>query len=247
MRLSDDANLAIAVRGLTVRYGHTPVLDELALDVLTGSVFALLGRNGAGKSSLVRCLLGQQKPESGSLRLLGMDAWSERRELMKHVGVVPEEPDAPPGMTAAQLIAFCGPLYPCWDVDGVSARLERFGVPRGTSFGRLSKGQKGALMFSLALGHNPELLVLDDPTLGLDVVARDAVFSEMIAELADHGTTILVTTHDVSAIERIADRVGILKQGRLAVEGEMEALKLLWPYPLEGIFTAVVGTGGQAS
>jgi ABC-2 type transport system ATP-binding protein len=121
----------------------------------------------------------------------------------------------------------------------VDERLRRFEVPADRPFGRLSKGQKGAVMLSLALGHQPRLLLLDDPTLGLDVVARDAVFREVIGELADRGTTVFVTTHDLGAVEGIADRVAILHGGRLAVDGELEGLKAQWSRPLEEIFTAV--------
>ena len=144
---------------------------------------------------------------------------------MERVGVVPEEPDAPPAMTATQLSEFCRRIYPRWDSAAVSARLERFGVPAGVPFGRLSKGQRGEVMLALALGHAPALLVLDDPTLGLDVVARHALFEEIVGELADRGTTVFLTTHDLSGFEGIASRVGILKEGRLVLDEELEALK----------------------
>jgi ABC-2 type transport system ATP-binding protein len=234
-----EAPPVVSVEGLSVHYGRRAVLSGVSFDVRRGSVHALLGRNGAGKSSLVRCLLGEQKPGAGKARLFGRDVWRERRDLMRRVGVVPEDPDAPPEMTPRELVAFCRELYPSWDEPEASARLRRFGVPEATPFGRLSKGQKGAVMLTLALGHSPELLVLDDPTLGLDVVARNAVFGEVIGDLADRGTTVFVTTHDLQAVEGIADRVAILRDGRLAVDEETEALKERWGRPLEEIFTAV--------
>src|SRR6185369_3513165 len=104
----------------------------------------------------------------------------------------------------ARLIALTERLYPRWDESAARERLRRFAIPMATPFARLSKGQKGAVQLALALGHRPELLILDDPTLGLDVVARDQVFGEVIGELADRGTTILITTHDLAAIEGIA-------------------------------------------
>ena len=230
---------------LAIRYGRTRVLDGVSLGVPAGSVYALLGRNGSGKSSLVRVLLGQRPAATGSARLFGQDPWTRRTSLMARVGVVPEEPDAPPEMTATQLSAFCARLHARWDRGVVSERLRRFGVPQDRPFGRLSKGQKGAVMLALALGHAPELLLLDDPTLGLDVVARDAVFGEVIGELADRGTTVFVTTHDLRAVEGIADRVAILHEGRLALEGPLEAVKAEWGRPLEEIF-ATVTTGRPA-
>lgn len=215
----------IALEGLTVRYGQRLALDQVSLTVPEGSVYAVLGRNGAGKSSLVRCLLGEQKPSAGRALLLGRDVWHERAAILSEVGVVPEEPDAPPAMTARQLSRFCSRLYPRWDAAGVEARLKRFGVPADTPFGKLSKGQKGQVMMALALAAAPRLLVLDDPTLGLDAVARKAVFEELIGDLADRGTTVFITTHDLAGVERIADRVGILRAGKLVLDEEMESLK----------------------
>lgn len=238
----------VEASGLTVRYGRRLVLDAVSLSIPRGTVYALLGRNGVGKSSLARCLLGQQRPASGEARLFGRDAWRFRQTLMERVGVVPEEPDAPPELTARALVLFCGRLSVRWDEASVMRRLERFGVPLRTAFHRLSKGEKGAVMLALALGHGPELLLLDDPTLGLDVVARRAVFGELIGELADRGTTVLVTTHDLSGVEGIADRVGILHRSRLVLEGDLEALKAERGASLEEIFAAVAGErAGEAA
>ena len=220
-----EQDVVLALEGLTVRYGKTAALDGVALSVAKGSVYALLGRNGAGKSSLVRCLLGQQKPASGSTRLFGRDVWRERREVMLRVGVVPEDPDAPPDMTAAELAAFASRLYPAWEKDSVEKRLARFGVPKNVRFGSLSKGQKGQVQLALALASKPDLLVLDDPTLGLDAIARRAVFEELVDELADRQTTVFLTTHDLAGVERMADRVGILKDGKLVLDEELETLK----------------------
>lgn len=215
----------VAIEELSVRYGRRLVLDRVSLGVPEGSVYVLLGRNGAGKSSLVRCLLGEQRPMSGRASLLGRDAWRERAGVLREVGVVPEEPDAPPSMSARQLARFCSGLYPSWDGAGFEARLKRFGVPPGVPFGQLSKGQKGQVTLSLALASSPRLLILDDPTLGLDPVARRAVFDELIVDLADRGTTVFLTSHDLAGVEGIADRVGVLREGRLLVDEEMDALK----------------------
>jgi len=215
----------VDIEELTVRYGKRPVLDRVSFAVPEGSVYVLVGRNGAGKSSLVRCLLGEQRPDSGRALLLGGDAWRERARLLRGVGVVPEEPDAPPAMTARQLGRFCSGLYSSWDGAGLSGRLERFGVPDDVAFGQLSKGQKGHVLLSLCLAGSPRLLVLDDPTLGLDPVARRAVFDELIVDLSERGTTVFLTSHDLAGVEGIADRIGLLQAGRLAVDEEMETLK----------------------
>lgn len=215
----------IEIEALTVRYGRRTALDQVSFAVDEGAVYALLGRNGSGKSSLVRCLLGGQLPAAGRISLFGRDVWRERAALLAEVGVVPEEPDVPPAMTALDVERFYSRLYRPWDGTGMKERLRRFEVPLDVPFGRLSKGQKGQVSFSAALAGSPRLLILDDPTLGLDAVARKAVFDELIGELADRGTTVFLTTHDLAEVERIADRVGVLRGGRLVLDEEVETLK----------------------
>jgi ABC-2 type transport system ATP-binding protein len=215
----------IRVDSLTVRYGRMPAVDSVTLDVPQGSVYALLGRNGAGKSSLVRCLVGQQKPQAGHVSLFGEDVWTNRAKLMERVGIVPEDSDAPPEMTIGEIVTFCAALYSRWNDTAVRDRLARFALRPDMKFGTLSKGQKKQVMLAVALAVVPDLLVLDDPTLGLDVVARKSLFDEVITDLADRGTSILITTHDLAGVESLADRVGILQDGRLVLDEEMETLK----------------------
>ena len=252
---------AIEISNVTVRYGHVTAASDVTLTVARGSVYALLGRNGAGKSSLVRCLLGQRKPDAGTIRAFGEDTWTRRASLMQRIGVVSEEADAPPEMTVAQIARFCSRLYARWDQKEVDERLQRFEVPATSKFGTLSKGQKKQALLALALATSPDLLVLDDPTLGLDVVARKSLFEEVIAELADRGITVFLTTHDLAGIETLADRVAIMKNGTLVVEEELDALKArfrrirfaaqpdavseTYPLSLEDIFIAVAGEGAE--
>jgi len=215
----------IDVRNVTIRYGRNVAADSVTFQVAGGSVYALLGRNGAGKSSLVRCIVGQQRPAAGSIALFERDAWKHRTELMERTGIVAEDGDAPPDMTVGQIERFSSRLYAKWDPAAVSARLERFGIDPKAKFGTLSKGQRKQVSLTMALASSPELLILDDPTLGLDVVARRSLFEEVVGELADRGITILITTHDLTGVEAIADRVGVLSEGKLVLNEELEALK----------------------
>jgi ABC-2 type transport system ATP-binding protein len=219
------AGSLLAAEGITVHYGRRTALSAVTLAVPAGAVYALLGRNGAGKTSLVRCLLGELRPAAGRAWLLGRDSWRERAVALREVGVVPEEPNAPRAATARQLSTFCSRLHRRWDAGAFAARLERFGVPLAVPFAQLSKGQRGQVSLALALASSPRLLILDDPTLGLDALARRSVFEELIGELADRGTTVFVATHELAAIEGIADRVAILDAGRLVVDEELEGLK----------------------
>jgi ABC-2 type transport system ATP-binding protein len=211
--------------GVSVRYGRVLAADNVNLTVPRGSVYALLGRNGAGKSSLVRCLLGEQKPQAGTIRLFDQDVWRNRAALMQRVGVVSEDADAPPEMTVASIERFCASLYARWDRVAVEQRLRRFGISTGARFGSLSKGEKKQVLLAMALAMSPDLLILDDPTLGLDVVARKSLFEEVIGELADRGITVFLTTHDLAGVETIADRIAIMKKGQLVLEEEVDALK----------------------
>lgn len=228
--------MAVRLDEVHIRYGRRRVVEGIDLEVPRGAVFALLGRNGSGKSSLVRCLIGLQKATAGRLAVFGMDPWWRRVDVLHRTGVVPEAPDAPADLTPRQIVSFCGRLHGRWDATGVLARLARFDVPLDVRFDRLSRGQKGGVMLSLAFGHAPDLLVLDDPTLGLDAVARSTVFTELIAELADRGATVFITTHDLTGIEGLASHVAILHGGRILRTGELERLKADSGLSLEQLF-----------
>ncbi|MGB6337227.1 MAG: ABC transporter ATP-binding protein [Thermoanaerobaculia bacterium] len=216
---------ALACDGLTVRYGRRVAVDDLSLEVERGTVYALLGRNGAGKTSAIRCLLGLQKADGGRIGLLGADPWKKRARLMQRVGVVPEQPDAPPDLTPKQLTKFCARLYRTWDQDAALTRLAKLRVPEKVAFKNLSRGQKTQTLLTLALGHNPELLVLDDPSLGLDAVAKKDLVDELSDYMADRAASVFITTHDLYSVEGLADRIGIMRQTHLLVDEPAESLK----------------------
>jgi len=213
------------VENLTVRFGSTVAVDQASFVVEQGEVYALLGRNGSGKSTSIRCLLGQLKPTIGKVAIFGRGSWADRRVIMDRVGVAPEVSDVPPEMTALQVSRFAAPLYQRWDHQAFVDRLDRFGVDPQRRFSRLSKGQRKQVGLALALSSAPDLVILDDPTLGLDPVARKALFDELIGELAERGTTVLLTTHDLAGIEGVATRVGVIRQGRMVVDQDLEGLK----------------------
>ena len=234
-----------SVDGVGITYQRRVVVTSASFDVHPGSVTALLGRNGAGKTSLLRCVLGVQQPTCGIVRVFGMDPWRERVAVLHRTGVVPEVPEAPSDLTVPRLVRLCAGLHRRWDSDAVFGRLERFDVPLRLPFGRLSRGQKGAVMLALACGHTPDLLVFDDPTLGLDVVARSAMFSELITELSERGTTVLLTTHDLQTVEGLATHVVILHRGEIVEQGELEAIKLRRQASLEDVFVDLTASRGE--
>lgn len=223
----------VKLDGLTVRYGKLTAVQDLSMELHKGGVYALLGRNGSGKSSTVRCLLGQQRPTAGRARILGFDAWKKRRRAMERTGVVPENPDVPADTTANRVEKFMARVTPFWRSASYNGRLDKFGIPRKQRFARLSKGQQRQLALTIALAGSPRLLVLDDPTLGLDAVARRKLYEELVGELADRGTTVFLTTHDLHGVEGLADQIGIIKDGALLINEPLDVLKarycrLIW-------------------
>lgn len=215
---------ALRADRLTLRFGRKTAVDDVSFDVRNGSVYALLGRNGAGKSTLVRCLLGQLRPDRGRAVLLGQDVWRRRATLLDRIGIVPEEADAPPALRLSEIARFFSRSYSRWSQRLYDDRLSRFEIAPNSRFGELSKGQKKQVMLALSLATSPELLILHDPTLGLDVVARRSLFEEVIGDLGERRITVLITTHDLASVEAIADRIGILERGRLILDEDAEIL-----------------------
>lgn len=216
---------AVESTGLTVRYGSRTVLDDVSFRIERGTVYALLGRNGSGKSTLVRTLLGMQRATGGRSLVFGEDSWKRRVTVLSRTGFIAEDDDVERTMTVKQLIGFHQSLNRHWNASMVETKLETLRIGAPTRFGELSKGQRRQVLLALALASEPELLVLDDPPLGLDVVARKALYDDLLEELADRGTTTLITTHDLSGIEGIADRAGILANSKLLLDENLETLK----------------------
>ena len=219
------SDLVVETKNLSVVYGAQRALTEVSLEVERGSTYALLGRNGAGKSSLIRCLLGHRRASAGELTVLGLDPWRERSRLMRRVGFVPETPDLPPEMSLRSAGSFCASLDPRFSTEQFQERLDRLKLPLRAGIAELSRGQQTQVQLALALASSPELLVLDDPTLGLDAVARQEVFAELIDELAEREVNLLVTTHDLSGIEALATHVGLLRSGELVLSQPIDTLK----------------------
>ncbi|MCA1733042.1 MAG: ATP-binding cassette domain-containing protein, partial [Acidobacteria bacterium] len=168
----------LEVEDVSIRYGRHAVLDSVSFSVPEGSVYAMLGRNGAGKSSLVRALLGAQKPQKGRITTFGLSAWDDRVAVMARIGFVPEEAEAEKEMSVGQLVDFQRAIYARWDESVISRRLARLAIGRKRGFKTLSKGESRQVLFTIALATQPDLLILDDPTLGLDAVSRREFYDE---------------------------------------------------------------------
>jgi ABC-2 type transport system ATP-binding protein len=231
-------NDAIRLTDLRVRYGRVRALDGLSLAVTRGEIYGFLGRNGAGKTTTLRVLMGIVGADGGTIELFGEPMKRVSVATKRSIGYVSQEQSYYPWMTAAQLGRFVGAFYPTWD-DGEYARLLHvLDVPSDRRSGILSGGTRTKLGLALALAPRPPLLLLDEPTAGLDPVARRE-FNETVASMAaERGTTVFLSSHLVDEVEGIATRVGIVQAGRTSIEGRVDELRervrrIQSPAPLE--------------
>jgi ABC-2 type transport system ATP-binding protein len=225
------SDLAIALHGLTKRFRQREALRGLDLAVPAGSFFALLGPNGAGKTTLFRCLMGLLQPDGGEGEVLGVPLGPLHRQyppvaLKARIGYVAQQPVLYDRMTAAELMQMCRGLHPRWDDRVVRRYTELFQLPSGLTVRQMSGGMRAQLALTLVMGGNPDLLLLDEPTLGLDPMSRHQYLQVLLEDTMEAGRTVLISSHDLYQIERLADQVAILREGRVAVTGAVDDLKL---------------------
>lgn len=218
----------VHIDALIKSFGDYPtkrVLHGVNLSIPPGTVLGLLGQNGSGKSTLLKCSLGLLRPTAGSVTVLGDDSWNLSAGVKARLGYVPQEAVSYPWMKVRQVIAYTAAFYPSWNWPLVDELCRRWRLPLEERVGPLSVGQLQSLAIVLALGHEPELLILDEPVAGLDPSARRE-FLRTILEIVDNPRrTIMFSTHITSDLERVANRVAILKGGRIAYYGELDELK----------------------
>ncbi|HEY3177107.1 MAG TPA: ABC transporter ATP-binding protein [Candidatus Polarisedimenticolia bacterium] len=216
---------AIVIDHFTRRYGSHEAVHDLSFEVPRGSIFGLLGQNGAGKTTTIRALLNLIQPTSGRLSVLGLDSVGASVEIRGRVGYLPEEPAYYSWMTVDEIVGFNASFFPTWDralADSLLARLE---LPRDRRLRSLSRGMQAKVGLVMALAPRPELLILDDPTSGLDPVVRREFLEAVIANVQAEGGTVFFSTHLLHEMERIADEVAILHEGRLRVRASLDELK----------------------
>jgi ABC-2 type transport system ATP-binding protein len=216
---------AIVFEGVHRHFGEVPVLRGLTFAVAPGEVFAFLGRNGAGKTTALRILLGFLAPHRGRTELLGIDSQRLPPEARGRIGYVGEGHRLDPTMRVRDAIAFERGTRPGFRDDLVQRAVRRCGLRQNQMVMRLSRGQRAQLALILAVATTPEVLVFDDPAMGLDVVMRRELLDALIDLLADTGAAVLFSSHILADVERLADRVGILHGGALLVDARLDDLK----------------------
>lgn len=206
------------------RFGHVQALDQVSLSVSPGSVCALLGANGAGKSTTLKILLGLEQPDSGTAEILGMSSRTHGLEIRRRVGYVAERPSLYEWMRVDEIGWFAAGFYPSGFQYTYEQYTQRFGLDGRQKIKGLSKGMKAKVALALSLAHRPDLLILDEPTSGLDPLVRRE-FLESMVDIAAEGRTVLLSSHQVAEVERVADTVAILLNGKLVCVERLEDLK----------------------
>jgi ABC-2 type transport system ATP-binding protein len=219
------SDFAIETRGLTHRFGRMVAVDGVDLQVPSGSVYGYLGRNGAGKTTTIQMLMGLLDPTAGSISVLGFDPLRQDVAMKRVVSYVPERVQMWDWMTVRDLMSFGAGVHPRWDKAYAEALRTRLELPGDRKLGQLSRGMQGKAALLAALASHPQLLILDDPTMGLDALVRREFMESIVGVLHDTGVTVFFSSHIIDDVERVADWIGILHQGKLVVQTTLEDLK----------------------
>ena len=215
----------IEVCGLVRRYGQKVALDGIDLVVERGTVQGLVGQNGAGKTTLVKHLLGLLKAQEGRVRVFGKDPVADPEGVLGRIGYLSEEGDIPTWMRLDELMRYSASFYRGWDPVYAEKLRDQFGLDPNVKLGALSKGQRARAGLLVALAFRPELLLLDEPSSGLDPVVRRDILAAVIRTVADDGRTVLFSSHLLTEVEQVADRVTMVRSGRQVLDDDLATLK----------------------
>ena len=246
------AESVITVSGLTRCFGSKTALDSVSLSLPRGAVYGLVGANGAGKTTLIKHILGLLRAQSGSVRVFDLDPVADPVAVLSRIGYLSEENDLPGWMRVDELIRYSRAFYPDWDDAYAEELRQTFALDPAAKIRTLSKGQKARAGLLVALSHRPELLVLDEPSSGLDPIVRRDILGAVIRTIADEGRTVLFSSHLLEEVEEVADHVTMISEGRIALSAPLEAIRETHRVDgrvpsLSEIFVAHVGTPAVSS
>lgn len=214
----------IRIRNLSRRFRRTQALDDVSLDVPPGIVMGLVGGNGAGKTTLIKHLLGLLKAQTGEVRVFGLDPVADPVGVLGRIGYLSETRDLPTWMRVEEFLDYSRAYFPAWDTAYADELREMFELRTNQPIKSLSRGQTARLGLLAALAHRPPLLVLDEPSSGLDAVVRRDILAAIIRTVADEGRTVLFSSHLLDEVERVADRVAMLHDGRLVLSDPLQSV-----------------------
>jgi len=237
---------AIEITGLSRRFGAKQALSSVTLSLQRGRVYGLVGANGAGKTTLIKHMLGLLEAQEGTVRILGLDPVADPEGVLSRVGYLSEENDLPGWMTVDELMRYTRAFYPAWDDSYAEELRRRFALDAGARVKSLSKGQKARAGLVAALAYRPELLILDEPSSGLDPIVRRDILGAVMRTIAGEGRTVLFSSHLLDEVEEVADHVTMMTHGRIVLSGTLGEIKAAHRVDgrdpsLDDIFIARVG------
>jgi ABC-2 type transport system ATP-binding protein len=215
----------IHISGLTRRFGTKTALDGVTVSMQRGAVYGLVGANGAGKTTLIRHVLGLLRAEQGSVRVFGLDPVEDPVGVLSRIGYLSEENDLPGWMSVEELLRYSRAFYPKWDDAYAEELRASFALDPKARIKSLSKGQKARAGLLVALAYRPELLVLDEPSSGLDPIVRRDILGAVIRTIADEGRTVLFSSHLLDEVEEVADHVTMINSGRIVLSAPLDEIK----------------------
>jgi len=214
----------VAIEHLGRRFAKTVALDDVSLTIPAGRVFGLVGENGAGKTTLLKHVLGLLKAQQGTVRVFGRDPVADPVGVLARIGHLSEDRELPQWMRVEEVIEFTSAFYPDWDAGYAEQLQSTFELTPDQKVRTLSRGQQARLCLLLAEAHRPALLVLDEPSSGLDPVVRKDILDAIIRSVADEGRTVLFSSHLLDEVQRVSDHVAMLHKGRLVLESPLDAM-----------------------
>lgn len=220
-----EPTTVLEAHGLKRTYGSVRAVDGVDLNVRAGEIYGFLGINGAGKSTTIRILMGIIAAEAGTIRLLGKASRRTTVEQKQQIGYVSQEQHFYPWMTCQTIGRFVGSFYPNWDKQEFNRLLELFDIPPKRRVSQLSGGMRAKLALAMAIAPHPQILILDEPTAGLDPVARRDFMEIIVAQARQHQRTTFFSSHLIDEVERCADRIGIIHAGQMRFEGSLNDLR----------------------
>jgi ABC-2 type transport system ATP-binding protein len=225
MPMYDDSSQVVEIHGLTRRFGAKVALADVELTLPAGAVLGLVGENGAGKTTLIKHILGLLKAQRGSVRVFGRDPGADPVGVLSRIGYLSEDADLPGWMRVGELMRYAQAFYPTWDEGYAEQLREEFGLDAAVPIRDLSKGQRARAGLVVALAYRPDLLVLDEPSSGLDPIVRRDILAAVVRTIADEGRTVLFSSHLLGEVEQIADRVAMIQSGRVLFSDMLDDIK----------------------
>jgi ABC-2 type transport system ATP-binding protein len=215
----------VEVEGVTRWFGRNRALDGLSFRATEGAVHGLVGANGAGKTTLIRHILGLLEPKEGSVRVFGLDPVRHPVEVLRRIGYLSEERDLPEWMRVDELMAYTRAYHPRWDMAFARELISTFGLDPRKRIKELSKGMRAQVGLVAAVAHRPDLLILDEPSSGLDAVVRRDILDVIVRTVADEGRTVVFSSHLLDEVERMSDHVTMIEGGRVVLDGTLDEVR----------------------